>query len=167
MRALDKEAQFASALERHRDALYRVCCAYVRDESDRQDIYQEVLIHLWKSLDGFRGESNLGTWMYRVAVNTCLGWLRHEERRSRLPERAREEQPAAVSVMGAGGAVAVHHAASRYLNERAALLALGGYLVFFVALCVFALVVSLKDWRQQNAELLQEILRREQELQNG
>ena len=70
-------------------------------------------------------------------------------------------------VMGAGGAVAVHHAASRYLNERAALLALGGYLVFFVALCVFALVVSRKDWRQQNAELLQEILRREQELQNG
>ena len=44
MRALEKEAQFASAVERHRDALYRVCCAYVRDESDRQDIYQEVLI---------------------------------------------------------------------------------------------------------------------------
>jgi len=61
-----------------------------------------VLIHLWKSLDGFRGESNLGTWMYRVAVNTCLGWLRHEKRRSRLLERAREEQPAAVPVMGTG-----------------------------------------------------------------
>ena len=89
-------------MERHRDALYRVCCAYVRDESDRQDIYQEVLIHLWKSLDGFRGESNLGTWMYRVAVNTCLGWLRHEKRRSRLLERACEEQPAAVPVMGTG-----------------------------------------------------------------
>ena len=102
MRALEKEAQFASALERHRDALYRVCCAYVRDESDRQDIYQEVLIRIWRSLDGFRGQSNLGTWMYRVAVNTCLGWLRHEKRRSRLLERAREEQPAAVPVMGTG-----------------------------------------------------------------
>jgi len=102
MSALEEEARFASAVEQHRDALYRVCCAYVRDESDRQDIYQEVLIHLWKSLDGFRGESNLGTWMYRVAVNTCLGWLRHEKRRCRLLERAREEQPAAVPVMGTG-----------------------------------------------------------------
>src|SRR5512139_1643627 len=89
MRAPEKEAQFAAALERHRDALYRVCCAYARDEAERQDIYQEVLIHIWRSLEGFRGQSNLGTWMYRVAVNTCLGWLRHEKRRYRLLERSR------------------------------------------------------------------------------
>jgi RNA polymerase sigma factor (sigma-70 family) len=92
MTALDKETQFAAAVEQHRDALYRVCCAYVRDESDRQDIYQEVLIHIWRSLDAFRGQSNLATWMYRIAVNTCLGWLRHEKRRFHLLERAREEQ---------------------------------------------------------------------------
>ena len=90
-----KEAQFAAAVEQHRDALYRVCCAYVRDETDRQDIYQEVLIHIWKSLDAFRGQSGLGTWVYRVAVNTCLGWLRHEKRRSRMLERVQEEQPSA------------------------------------------------------------------------
>jgi RNA polymerase sigma factor (sigma-70 family) len=99
MSALDKEAQFASAVEQHRDALYRVCCAYVRDEADRQDIYQEVLIHIWKSLDTFRGQSTLGTWLYRIAVNTCLGWLRHEKRRFHLLEKAREEQlPAEVGV---------------------------------------------------------------------
>ena len=99
MRAPEKEAQFAAAVEQHRDALYRVCCAYVRDEADRQDIYQETLIHIWKSLDAFRGQSNLGTWMYRIAVNTCLGWLRHEQRRSRVLERAREEQACAAAVM--------------------------------------------------------------------
>ena len=93
MRALDKDARFVSAVERHRDALYRVCCAYVRDEADRQDIYQEVLIHIWKSLDTFRGQSNLGTWMYRIAVNTCLGWLRHEKRRCHMMGKALEEQP--------------------------------------------------------------------------
>jgi len=93
MRAPQKDAQFTAAVEQHRDALYRVCCAYVRDEADRQDIYQEVLIHIWKSLDTFRGQSNLGTWMYRVAVNTCLGWLRHEQRLARMLERARAEQP--------------------------------------------------------------------------
>lgn len=102
MRALEKEAQFAAAVEQHRDALYRVCCAYVRDEADRQDIYQEVLIHIWKSLDTFRGQSNLGTWMYRVAVNTCLGWLRHEKRRHLKLERAGEEQPVGIAALGVG-----------------------------------------------------------------
>ena len=102
MRALEKDAQFTAAVAQHRDALYRVCCAYVRDEADRQDIYQEVLIHLWKSLDGFRGESSLGTWMYRVAVNTCLGWLRREQRRSHMLEQAREEQPLAFPVTSTG-----------------------------------------------------------------
>ena len=92
MRAREKEAQFAAAIEQQRDALYRVCCAYVRDEADRQDIYQEVLIHIWKSLDAFRQESHLGTWLYRVTVNTCLGWLRREKRRSQMLERAGEEQ---------------------------------------------------------------------------
>jgi RNA polymerase sigma factor (sigma-70 family) len=93
MRAAEKEVQFAAAVEQHRNALYRVCCAYVRDEADRQDIYQEALVHIWKSLDAFRGQSDLGTWMYRVTVNTCLGWLRREKRRSQMLERAREEQP--------------------------------------------------------------------------
>jgi RNA polymerase sigma factor (sigma-70 family) len=94
MRAPEKEEQFAAAVERHRDALYRVCCAYVRDEADRQDIYQEVLVHIWKSLDTFRGQAHLGTWLYRVAVNTCLGWLRGEQRRSRMLERAWAERSA-------------------------------------------------------------------------
>ncbi len=98
-----KEAQFAAAIAEHRDALYRICCAYVRDEMDRQDIYQEVLIHIWKSLEAFRGQSSLGTWLYRVAVNTCLGWLRQEKRRSRMLERAREEMPSPATGAEPGG----------------------------------------------------------------
>lgn len=97
MRAREKETQFAATVEQYRDALYRVCCAYVRDEADRQDIYQEVLIHIWNSLDAFRGQSNLGTWMYRITVNTCLGWLRHEKRRSQMLQRAREEHQVAAA----------------------------------------------------------------------
>ena len=70
-------------------------------------------------------------------------------------------------VMGLGGALAVHQAAARYLSERGVALAVGGYLLFLVALCVFAVIVSRKDWRRENAELLYEIRRREQELENG
>ncbi len=103
MRAPEKEAQFAAAIERHRDPLYRVCCAYVRDQADRQDIYQDVLIHIWKSLDTFRGQSSLGTWLYRVAVNTCLGWVRREQRRSQMLERAWSERPAEATRVELGG----------------------------------------------------------------
>jgi len=92
MRAPDQETRFTAVVEQHRDALYRVCCAYVLDEADRQDIYQEALVHVWKSLDTFRGDSNLGTWIYRITVNTCLGWLRREKRRRQMLERAREER---------------------------------------------------------------------------
>jgi len=94
MRVTDKETRFTVAVEQHRDALYRVCCAYVLDEADRQDIYQEALVHVWKSLDTFRGQANLGTWIYRIAVNTCLGWLRREKRRRQMLERACEERSA-------------------------------------------------------------------------
>ena len=70
-------------------------------------------------------------------------------------------------VMGLGGALTVHHTACRYLSDRGTLLALGGYLVFFVALCVFAFIVSRKDWRRKTGDLLEEIRQRQQELENG
>jgi hypothetical protein len=70
-------------------------------------------------------------------------------------------------VMGLGGGLVVHRAAARHLTERGVELALGGYVVFLVALCVFALVVSRKDWQRDTAELLREIRQREQELRNG
>lgn len=92
MRASGRDARFAAAVAQYGDALYRVCCAYVPDDADRQDLYQEVLIRIWRNLESFRGESRLSTWMYRVAVNTCLGWLRQEHRRSQLLARATEEQ---------------------------------------------------------------------------
>ena len=103
MRVLAKKAQFVAAVEQHRDALYRICCGYVREEADRQDIYQEVLIHIWRSLDTFRGRSRLSTWLYRVAVNTCLGWIRREKRRHLMLERARQEQPTDICPYGAVG----------------------------------------------------------------
>ncbi len=70
-------------------------------------------------------------------------------------------------VMGLGGGLVVHRAAARHLTERGADLALVGYVVFLIGLCVFALVVSRKDWQRDTAELLREIRQREQELQNG
>ena len=81
---MDKESQFQAVLQANSDRIYRVCCCYVRDENARQDVFQTVLLHLWESLETFQGGSQISTWIFRVAVNTCLGHLRTERREQRL-----------------------------------------------------------------------------------
>jgi hypothetical protein len=70
-------------------------------------------------------------------------------------------------LMAAGGALVVQDVASRHLSDRGVLLTLTGYLVFLIALCVFALVVSVRDWQRETVDLLREVRRREPELENG
>lgn len=78
--ALDQ--QFAALVADHRDRIYRICRAYLpRDPAAAQDLYQDILVQLWTHLPGFRGEAQLGTWVYRVAVNTALLFRRREQRR--------------------------------------------------------------------------------------
>ena len=78
------EAAFKSLVKEHNDRIHRLCRCYIRDRDAGDDVYQEVLVHLWKSLDSFEGRSRVSTWIYRVTVNTCLGHLRSERRRKKL-----------------------------------------------------------------------------------
>lgn len=78
---MDKETLFRQVLETHRDRIYRICCGYVRDRTGRDDAYQETLIRIWKNLGSFEGRSQIGTWIYRITVNTCLRYLATEKRR--------------------------------------------------------------------------------------
>lgn len=60
--------------------LYKVCRLYCFVESDRQDLFQEILIQLWRSYPSFRGNSRIGTWLYRIALNTAISGLRKQKR---------------------------------------------------------------------------------------
>lgn len=74
--------RFEALVADHRDRLYRICRAYLpHDPAAAQDLYQDILVQLWMHLPGFRGEAQLGTWVYRVAVNTALLFKRREQRR--------------------------------------------------------------------------------------
>jgi RNA polymerase sigma-70 factor (ECF subfamily) len=75
------ETRFGEIVEEHRHRIYRLCSCYIFDPHDRQDVCQEVLIRIWQNLPSFRGESSLGTWIFRIAVNTSLQHLRSERRR--------------------------------------------------------------------------------------
>ncbi|KXK54993.1 MAG: ECF subfamily RNA polymerase sigma-70 factor [Chlorobi bacterium OLB5] len=69
---MNKNAEFDKILAENKDKIFRICCAYEKDKDDRDDLFQQILINLWKSLDNFKGLSSLSTWVYRVAVNTSL-----------------------------------------------------------------------------------------------
>ena len=54
---------------------------YMDNSDDQQDLFQEIVCQLWKSYDSFRNESQFSTWMYRVAVNTAIVFLKKEKRK--------------------------------------------------------------------------------------
>jgi RNA polymerase sigma factor (sigma-70 family) len=81
---MNKEAQFKTAVETNKDRIYRICCCYVRDDEERKDVFQEVLIHIWDGLHTFEGKAQISTWIYRIAVNTCLAYARTEKRRRKV-----------------------------------------------------------------------------------
>jgi RNA polymerase sigma-70 factor (ECF subfamily) len=70
----NKEEQFKLIIDENRDRILRICRYYNSNSEDQKDMYQEILVNIWKSLDKFRGDSKLSTWVYRIAVNTSLNF---------------------------------------------------------------------------------------------
>src|SRR5690349_12260265 len=66
-----KEA-FDVIVERHRRAVYQLCYRFVGNHEDASDLAQDVFVRAFRGLDRFRGQSSLGTWLHRIAVNVCL-----------------------------------------------------------------------------------------------
>ncbi|MFB6343109.1 RNA polymerase sigma factor [Saccharicrinis sp. FJH62] len=67
-----KEDTFNRLVSENSERIRRICCYYNSNPDDQKDMYQEVLVNVWKSLDNFRGDANINTWIYRIAVNTSL-----------------------------------------------------------------------------------------------
>ena len=67
-----KEDQFARLVRDNKSTIYTVCYMFSHDEEEVNDLFQETLINMWKGIDSFREESKISTWIYRVALNTCL-----------------------------------------------------------------------------------------------
>ena len=67
----DIELQYTKMVKEYRKTIYTVCYFYSKDSEEVNDLYQEILINLWKGFEKFRGESSLKTWIWRVSLNTC------------------------------------------------------------------------------------------------
>ena len=71
---------FIRLVTENRGMLYKVCRMYGDTEPDRQDLFQEIIIQLWRSFPRFRGEARVSTWLYRIALNTAISDLRRQRR---------------------------------------------------------------------------------------
>ena len=81
----ERERLFVHLFEQSRAGIRRLCNSYLNDSSEVDDLYQEIMTNVWKSLPDFRGEARLTTWVYRIAVNTALI---HQRRRRPSEELA-------------------------------------------------------------------------------
>jgi RNA polymerase sigma-70 factor (ECF subfamily) len=77
------EAAFLTLIEENRPKILKICRAYAWNPSDRDDLYQEILFQIWRALPGLKENAYAGTWLYRVALNTSISFVRKQAGRNR------------------------------------------------------------------------------------
>ena len=75
------QEQFLELIKENNGIIHKVCHLYCHSTHDRQDLFQEILLQLWKAFPKFRNESKISTWMYRIALNTAISDFRKQQRR--------------------------------------------------------------------------------------
>ena len=75
------EIDFARIVKEHRGTIYMVCYMFSKDEDEVADLFQDILVNLWKGFPKFRGDSSPKTWIYRVSLNTCISADRKKKRK--------------------------------------------------------------------------------------
>ena len=85
------ERTFADMVREHRQTIYTVCYMFSQDEDEVADLFQDTLVNLWKGLGSFRSEAKPETWIYRVALNTCLSAERKKKSQQQRIELSMEQ----------------------------------------------------------------------------
>ncbi|EOR93066.1 RNA polymerase ECF-type sigma factor [Arcticibacter svalbardensis MN12-7] len=80
-----KETLFGDIFKANSKKIYHLCYGYTGDDDAANDLMQETFMKVWQNLDKFRNQAMISTWIYRIAVNTCLSWLRVEKRQAKDP----------------------------------------------------------------------------------
>ena len=73
------EREFVSVIREYERVIYKVCYMYTTPNASLNDLYQEVVLNIWRSFTKFRNECKISTWIYRIALNTCISFIRKEK----------------------------------------------------------------------------------------
>lgn len=79
----DARATFGELLERHRKIVFKVASTYARHPDDRADLAQEIAAQLWRAFPAYDAQRTFSTWMYRVALNVAISFVRSDSHRQR------------------------------------------------------------------------------------
>ena len=74
------EKEFETVVRLHRSTIYTVCYMFSNDADEVADLFQDILINMWKGFPNFRGESDVRSWIWRVSLNTCITAERKKKR---------------------------------------------------------------------------------------
>lgn len=75
--------EFTRLIGEHKSTIYTVCYMFSKDNEEVNDLFQEILINLWRGFGQFEKRSDIRTWFYRVALNTCISIDRKKKRRGK------------------------------------------------------------------------------------
>lgn len=73
------EQEFLTVVREYERVIYKVCYLYTTKNATLNDLYQDVILNLWKAYPKFRHECKMSTWIYRIALNTCISFIRKEK----------------------------------------------------------------------------------------
>lgn len=79
----ETQQRFLDIVRENEGLIYKVCYMYAENDEHLKDLYQEVIANIWQGLDSYRGQSKVSTWIYRIAINTCVSYLRRNSRYGR------------------------------------------------------------------------------------
>ncbi len=94
---------FEAIYRAHVDRVYGLCLRMTGNASEAEDCTQEAFIQAWRQLSKFRGDSSLGTWLHRIAVNAVLGRMRKSRREQDRMQAVSDAYPATSAIGDSGG----------------------------------------------------------------
>jgi RNA polymerase sigma factor (sigma-70 family) len=79
---MDSEKEFLEKIDKHKGIIFKISKMYMDNRDDQNDLFQEIVYQVWKSFSSFEGKSEFSTWLYRIALNTAIIFIKSQKRRS-------------------------------------------------------------------------------------
>jgi RNA polymerase sigma-70 factor, ECF subfamily len=98
---LREEAAFNELVRQHQDRVYRLCLRFLHNASEAEDVAQEVFVSVFKAIENFREDSQLSTWMFRIAVNHAKNRLKYLARRATESQKVLDDEAGDATMLNA------------------------------------------------------------------
>ncbi len=78
------QTAFSQLVEQHKSLVFNTCMGFVHNKENAEDITQDVFVKMWTSIDRFKGDSKLSTWLYRITVNQSINYVKKNKVKNRF-----------------------------------------------------------------------------------